>query len=200
MTKENPQVESVELQENQFAPQTASASISTEPVVEKVTDPEQKNGQENAFPKDKTKSQAIRGIKEKDPKRVAVSHRSAAARKAKEEERLLSQLKAAKQSFRPSDVPSFPLERHQRAESKIHTQAGGMSEALEPAFAWTPWVIGACLAGGILFAVKNADGFAARARTEIKHPVKGAASPMTESLFPKETQRHLNERDPFHME
>ncbi|MEW8546887.1 MAG: hypothetical protein AB2693_25510 [Candidatus Thiodiazotropha sp.] len=121
--KENPQVESVKLQENQFTPQTASASISTEPVVERVTDPEPNNGQQNVLPKDKTKSQAIPGIKEKDSKRVAAGHRGVAARKAKEEERLLSKLKAAKESFRPSDVPSFSLERQPGADSKnIHRQ------------------------------------------------------------------------------
>ena len=40
--------------------------------------------------------------KVKDPKKVAAGHAGAAARKAKQEERLLQQLRASKESFRPA--------------------------------------------------------------------------------------------------
>ena len=46
--------------------------------------------------------------KVKDPKKVAAGRAGAAARKAKQEERLLEQLRAAKESFRPTPPSPIP--------------------------------------------------------------------------------------------
>ena len=49
-------------------------------------------------------------VKVKDPKKVAAGRTGAAARKAKQEERLLEQLRAAKESFRhPRSWTSRPV-------------------------------------------------------------------------------------------
>lgn len=78
---------------------------------------------------------------------MAAGRAGAAARKAKQE-RLLEQLRTAKDSFRPpvsaADVSIPPKE----AVSKEPSRSGaahnhGLTD-------WTPWIIGACLTGGAL--------------------------------------------------
>ena len=85
--------------------------------------------------------------KVKDPRKVAAGRAGAAARKAKQEERLLEQLRAAKESFRPpAGEASIPPK---EADSKDQEHTDKRPEHnREVLTSWTPWIIGACLTGG----------------------------------------------------
>ena len=77
---------------------------------------------------------------------MAAGRAAAAARKAKQE-RLLEQLRTAKESFRVADT-SANIPDPKEADSKE-------PERLEHNRGWTPWIIGACLAGGALKFLPN---------------------------------------------
>ena len=98
--------------------------------VERVTDPRQKV---------------------KDLRKVAAGHAGAAARKAKQEIRLLEQLRSAKESFRPpagdGTSANIPLK---EADQEQAVSADKRPEHPEELTNWTPWIIGACLTGGVL--------------------------------------------------
>ena len=83
--------------------------------------------------------------KVKDPKEVAAGRAGAAARKTKQEERLLEQLRVAKEPFRSPPPPAAPANIPPEAD-----QAVSQPERREGLTNWAPWVIGACLAGGVL--------------------------------------------------
>ena len=106
---------------------TVSAEEPTQSPVERVTDPKQKV---------------------KVLKKVAAGRAGAAARKAKQE-RLLEQLRAAKESFRPpageASIP--PTEADSKDQEHTDKRPEHNREGLTN---WTPWLIGACLTGGAL--------------------------------------------------
>ena len=82
--------------------------------------------------------------KVKDPKKVAAGRAGAAARKAKQE-RLLEQLRGAKESFRLPDGDGTPA--HIPPKEADQEQAVSRPERREGLTNWTLWIVGACLTG-----------------------------------------------------
>ena len=81
--------------------------------------------------------------KVEDPKKVAAGRAGAAARKVKQEERLLEQIRAAKESFRPTAAPAnIPPKEADQAVSRPERREGLTNR--------TPWIVGVCLTGGAL--------------------------------------------------
>ena len=123
-------------QENQETLQSnTQAEEPAQSPVERVTDPRQK--------------------KVKDPRKVAAGRAGAAARKAKQE-RLLEQLRAAKESFRPpagdgtsANIPPKEADQEHTDKRLEHNREGLTN--------WTPWIVGACLTGGALMFLRNAQ-------------------------------------------
>ena len=80
---------------------------------------------------------------------MAAGRAGAAARKTKQEERQLEQLRVAKESFRPdgtsANIP--PKE----ADQEQAVSADKRPEHREGLTNWTPWIIGACLSGALMF-------------------------------------------------
>ena len=123
--------------------------------------------------------------KVKDPKKVVAGHAGAAARKAKQEERLLEQLRVAKESFRPPAGDDTSANIPPKEEAAVF-----QTECREGLTNWTPWVVGACLAGGALVFLRSAQtrrpASAAPVDSAPKQPAPGA--------------RQLKTQDPFYME
>ena len=95
--------------------------------------------------------------KVKDPKKLAAGRAGAAARKAKQE-RLLKQLRGAKESFRPPAGDGTPANiPPKEADSKDQEQAVSRPERREGLTNWTPWIVGACHTGGALVFLRNAQ-------------------------------------------
>ena len=145
--------------------------------VERVTDPKQKV---------------------KDKKKVAAGHAGAAARKAKQEERLLEQLRAAKESLRPpasdgrsTNIPPKEADQEQAvsADKRPEHNREGLTN-------WTPWIVGACLRGGALMFLRN---------TQTRSHASVAAGPIDSALkqpvgkLPGAKQLKTSP-DPFYME
>ena len=95
----------------------------------------------------------------------------AAARKVKQEERLLEQLRASKESFRPTPTPPAgdgtsanipPKEAEAVSADKRPERREGLTN-------WTPWVVGACLEGEALVFLRNA---------QTRSPASMAAAPV----------------------
>ena len=107
--------------------------------------------------------------KVKDPKKVATRRAGAAARKAKQE-RLLEQLRGAKESFRPPATPANIPPKEEQAVSRPERREGLTN--------WTPWIVGACLTGGALMFLRNTRSPASVAAGPVdsapKQPVPGA--------------------------
>ena len=86
---------------------------------------------------------------------MAAGRAGAAARKAKQEERLLEQLRASKESFPPppagdgTSANILPKEAAAVSADKRPERHEGLTN-------WTPWVVGTCLAGGALVFLRNA--------------------------------------------
>ena len=88
--------------------------------------------------------------KENDPKRVADARAAAAARKTKQK-RLLEQLQAAKESLHPP-VSASDNDGTSARSSGTGLQIPDRARAdrrPEHNHNWIPWIIGACLAGGV---------------------------------------------------
>ena len=129
--------------------------------------------------------------KVRDPKKVAAGRAGAAARKTHQEERLLQQLRVAKEPFRPPPPPP-PPHTHTAAPANISPpseadQAVSQPERREGLTNWAPWVIGACLAGGALV-------FLRQTRSPATGPVDSAP------MQPAPDAKQLKTRDPFYME
>ena len=127
--------------------------------------------------------------KVKDPKKVVAGRAGAAARKAKQEERL-EQLRVAKESFRPpaGDGTSANIPPKEAAA----VSADKRPERREGLTNWTPWVVGACLAGGALVFLRNA---------QTRSPASVAAAPVDSApKQPAPGAKQLKTRDPFYME
>ena len=129
--------------------------------------------------------------KVKDPKKVVAGRAGAAARKAaKQEERLLEQIRVAKESFRhpagdgtSANIP--PKEAAAASADKRPERREGLTN-------WTPWVVGACLAGGALVFLRNA---------QTRSPASVAAAPVYSApKQPDPGAKQLKTRDPFYME
>ena len=128
--------------------------------------------------------------KVKDKKKVVAGRASAAAQKAKQEERLLEQLREAKESFRPpagddtsANIP--PKEVAAVSADKQPERSEGLTN-------WTPWVVGACLAGRALVFLGNA---------QMRSPASVAAAPIDSATKqPALSAKQLKTRDPFYME
>ena len=97
--------------------------------------------------------------KVKDSKKVVAGRAGAAARKAKQGERLLEQLRVAKESFRPP--PPSPAGDGTSAnippKEAAAVSADKRLERREGLTNWTPWVLGVCLPGGALVFLRNAQ-------------------------------------------
>ena len=144
------------------------------PALERVTDPRQK--------------------KVKDPKKVSAGRGGAAARKAKQE-RLLEQIRAAKESVRPDGTSaSIPLK---EADSKDQEHTDKRPEHnREGLINWTHWIIWACLTGGALMFLRN---------TQTRSPASVAAGPVDSSPKqpvdkPPSAKQLEASPDPFYME
>ena len=114
----------------------------------------------------------------------------AAVRKAKQEERLLEQLRVAKELFRPpaGDGTSANIPPKEAAA----VSADKRPERREGLTNWTPWVVGACLAGGALVFLRNA---------QTRSPASVAAAPVDSApKQPAPGAKQLKTRDPFYME
>ena len=99
---------------------------------------------------------------------MAAGRAGAAVRKAKQEERLLEQLRAAKELFRPlratAHLPIFLQRERKRFPRKKQP------ERREGLINWTPRVVRACLAGGALVFLRNA---------QTRSPASVAQAPLT---------------------
>ena len=91
----------------------------------------------------------------KDPKKVVARRAGAAARKAKQEERLLEQLRVAKESFRPPAGDGMSANIPPKKAAAV--SADKRPECPEGLTNWTPLVVRACLAGGALVFLRNAQ-------------------------------------------
>ena len=125
---------------------------------------------------------------------MAAGRTGAAARKAKQEERLLEQLRASKESFRPppptpvGDGTSANIPRKEAAA----VSADKRPERHEGLTNWTPWVVGACLAGAALVFLRNGHR---------RNPASVAAAPVDSApKQPAPGAKQLKTRDPFYME
>ena len=121
---------------------------------------------------------------------MAAGRAGAAARKAKQEERLLEQLRASKESFRPraGDVKSANIPPKEAAA----VSADKRPERREGLTNWTLWVVGACLPGGALVCLRNA---------QTRSPASVAAAPVDSApKQPAPGAKQLRIRDPFYME
>lgn len=144
----------------------------------------------------------------KDPKKVAAGRAGAAAKKAKKE-RLLEEFRTAKESLRPGEPPAAEGGESAAASPTkprpVDDSAPQTTAALTPrGGSWTPWIVGACLAGGALMCLtarrhSPGRGFAgvdkqprAAQKTTGSLPASTPCRPMVEV--------HLDSRDPFHME
>ena len=81
--------------------------------------------------------------KVKDPKKVVAGRAGPAARKAKQEERLLEQLRVAKESFRPTPPPPPAGDDASANIPPKEAAAVSQTERREGLTNWTPWVLGA---------------------------------------------------------
>ena len=130
--------------------------------------------------------------KVKDKKKVAAGRAGAAARKAKQEERRLEQLRAAKESFRPHPpTPAAPA----NIPPKEADQAVSRPERREGLTNWTPWIVGASLTEGALLFLR-----------QTRRPASVAAGPVDSAPKqpvnkPPRPDRQLKASpDPFYME
>ena len=119
---------------------------------------------------------------------MAAGRAGAAARKAKQEERLLEQLRAAKGSFRPTAAPA-------NIPPKEADQAVSRPERREGLTNWTLWIVGACLTDGALVFLR-----------QTRSPASVAAGPVYSATKqrvdkPPRPDRQLKPGpDPFYME
>ena len=135
----------------------------------------------------------------KDPKKVTAGRAGAAARKAKQQERLLEQLRTAKESFRPPppNSPTPPIAAPANIPPKEADQAVSRPERREGLTNWTPWIVGACLTGGALVFLRNA---------KTRSPASVAAGPVDSAPKqpvdkPPRPDRQLKASpEPFYME
>lgn len=118
---------------------------------------------------------------QKDPKKVAAGRAGAAAKKARKE-RLLEEFRTAKESLNPQEPAEKP------PSPQTAREPGGPER-------WTPWIIGGCLAGGLLACLAARQSLAsppAEKQQESPQPPPAPCRPMVDV--------HLDSRDPFHME
>ena len=138
----------------------------------------------------------------KDPKKQAAGRASAAVRKAKQE-RLLEELRAAKEAIAPAATPvadgapkEQPVTGTARSASRVKQQplpapADPGDPVAEAAADWTPWIlVGAGLAALCVWHYVPMS----RSLTPL-----GASQPDCTSTTPRCAQ-HLKVPDPFHME
>ena len=135
--------------------------------------------------------------KVKDPKKVAGGRAGAAARKANQE-RLLVQLRGAKESFRPPAGDGTPANiPPKEADQEQAVSADKRSEHNREVTNWTPWIVGVCLTGGALMFLRN---------TQTRSPASVAAGPVDSAPKqpvdkPPRPDRQLKTGpDPFYME
>ena len=137
-----------------------------------------------------TESSSGKSYEVKDKKKVAAGCAGAAARKAKQEEQLLEQLRAAKESFcAPAPPANIP--------PKEADQVVSQPERREGLTNWTPWIVGACLTGRALVFLRN---------TQKRSPASVEAGPVDSAPKqpvdkPPQPDRQLKASpDPFYME
>ena len=121
---------------------------------------------------------------------MAAGRAGAAARKAKQEERLLEQFRASKESIRPPPPPAgdgTSANIPQKEAAAVSADKGP-----ERREGLTNWVFGACLADGALVFLRNA---------QTRSPASVAAAPVDSApKQPAPGAKQLNTRDPFYVE
>ena len=119
---------------------------------------------------------------------MAAGRAGAAARKAKQDERLLEQLRGAKESFRPPAAPADIPPKEEQAVSRPERREGLTN--------LTPWIVGACLTGGALMFLPRLRSTQTRSPAG---PVDSAPKPRVDK--PPRPDRQLKPGpDPFYME
>ena len=155
--------------------------------------------QENQETAEEPAQSPVEGVTEKvkDPNKVAAGRADAAARKAKQE-RLLEQLRGAKESFRPPAGDGRPANiPPKEADQEQAVSADKRPEHNFEVNNWTPWIVGACLTGGALMFLRN---------TQTRSPASVAAGPVDSAPKqyvdnPPRPDRQLKTGpDPFYME
>ena len=129
---------------------------------------------------DATKTEEVQRVtdpRQKDPRKVEAGQKGAAARKAKQE-RLLEELRAAKQSLQPADAPdAVPQPPKQQPKQQL----------APPPTDWTPWIlVGAGLAA-LAYTSRAAASAAAKQPAVPQAPASGGG-------------HQLKVSDPFLME
>ena len=130
--------------------------------------------------------------KVKDPRKVAAGRAGAAARKPKEEERFLERLRAAKEPLHPraGDDTSANIPPKEAVAVSQPGRREGLTDCI-------PWVVVACLAGGVLVSLRSPQTILQSAQT-IRH---APAAPVDSApKRPVPGARQLKTRDPFYME
>lgn len=165
-------------QENPPPSETSAGTAAPQAAVERVTDVAAARQQERP---------------PKDPKKVAAGRAGAAARKAKNE-RLLEELRAAKESFRPGEAARPASTGPPRPpKDQAPARADGPQECSQGE-RWTPWIIGVALgaAGGALMFFL---------RPGLMRGMQPPARPKLVATPRQPTVKiHLDGGDPFHME
>ena len=130
--------------------------------------------------------------KVKDPRKVATGRAGAAARKAKEEERFLEQLRAAREPLRPrvGDDTSANIPPKEAVAVSHPERREGLTD-------WIPWVVVACYTGGLLVSLRSAQTILQSTQTIRHAPAAHVDSPPKR---PVPGARQLKTRDPFYME
>lgn len=175
----------MESQENPFAKETPSETEAVAKQHQTQTATDETVGSNGVTERVTAQEKQI-----KNPKKVAAGKAGAVAKKVKQE-KILKELRAAKGSFHP---PAGEAEE----ETLVH--AGKQRAPLDATRGdWTPWIIGACLAGGILIYTQ----LPARAKLTQTEPNPSAplsATSRQQPVVANGVGKQLDKRDPFHME
>ena len=133
-------------------PPWSTANLDTAALLEYTMEETKQENQEIA--KEPAQSAQVETVTEKVkyPKKVVAGRASAVARKPKQEERLLEQLRVAKESFRPPAGDDTSANIPPKEATAVSRQ-----ERCEGLTNWTPWVVGACFAGGALVFLRSAQ-------------------------------------------
>lgn len=137
--------------------------------------------------------------KSKNPKKVAAGRAGAAARKAKQE-KILDELRAAKQTLHSPEEHAPPVKDTNTVPMPVRSVATGREytmpvEPNERTTNWIPLIVGAGLVGGVIFVFRSGNATAMTRRTE---PPRAAGAD-TMRLDPPSAQQ-LKGCDPFLMD
>ena len=127
-----------------------------------------------------------------------VAGRAGAATWKAKQERLLEQLRGAKESFRPPAGNGTPANiPPKEADQEQAVSADKRPKHNREVTNWTPWIVGACLTGGALMFLRN---------TQTRSPASVAAGPVDTAPKqpvdkpPRRDRQLKTGPDPFYME